>query len=275
MIHTVMGELDIAKNLGVILNKVRAAAERRPPEYKTHEPRLVAVSKTKPKELVIAAYENGQRHFGENYVQELIEKGNDPDICKKCPEICWHFIGHLQRNKVNKIVSTPGLFMVETVHSEKLASALDAAWKKLHHNSKLKVMVQVNTSGEEEKSGCEPEEAVSVVKYVKDSCQNLEFVGLMTIGIYGYDTALGPNPDFLCLRNVRTEVCKSLSMKLEEVELSMGMSDDFEHAIELGSTNVRVGSSIFGARQKKDSHSDKKDLVQDFAEMTLSKAGGN
>ncbi|XP_049807973.1 pyridoxal phosphate homeostasis protein isoform X3 [Schistocerca nitens] len=263
MIRTVMGELEIAKNLGVILNKVRAAAERRPPEYRTHEPRLVAVSKTKPKELVIAAYENGQRNFGENYVQELIEKGNDPDICKKCPEICWHFIGHLQRNKVNKVVSTPGLFMVETVHSEKLASALDAAWKKLHDNSRLKVMVQVNTSGEKEKSGCEPEEAVSLVKYVKDFCQNLEFVGLMTIGIYGYDTALGPNPDFL---------------------------------IELGSTNVRVGSSIFGARQKKDSNSDKKDsnsdkkdsnsdkkdsnsdkkdLEQDFAEMTLKKAGGN
>lgn len=275
MIRTVMAEIEIAKNLSVVLNKVRAAAERRQPEYRTHEPRLVAVSKTKPKELIITAYENGQRHFGENYVQELIEKGNDSEICKKCPEICWHFIGHLQRNKVNKVVSTPGLFMIETVHSEQLASALDAAWKKIHDNSRLKVMVQVNTSGEKEKSGCEPEEAVSLVKYVNECCKNLEFVGLMTIGVYGYDTSLGPNPDFLCLRNVRTEVCKSLDMKPEDIELSMGMSDDFEHAIELGSANVRVGTSIFGQRQKKNSNSEKKDLAQDFSELAVNKAEGN
>lgn len=112
-------------------------------------PRLVAVSKTKPTNLIIEAYEAGQKHFGENYVNELIEKANHPDILTR--DIRWHFIGHLQRNKVNKLLAIPNLYMVETVDTEKLASALDKAWQKLRKqdNLKLNVLVQINTSGEE------------------------------------------------------------------------------------------------------------------------------
>ncbi|KAJ4431921.1 hypothetical protein ANN_20528 [Periplaneta americana] len=114
------------------------------------------------------------------------------------------------------------------------------------------------------KNGCNPNEATRLVKHIIDNCPNLTLIGLMTIGKFGYDLSLGPNPDFICLRQVRDEVCKNLSIDYDKLELSMGMSDDFEHAvstldfifIEMGSTNVRVGSSIFGHREKKPSAKD-------------------
>ncbi|XP_065351200.1 pyridoxal phosphate homeostasis protein [Cloeon dipterum] len=232
------------------LERFEAACKRRPQELSSILPRLVAVSKTKPNELVIAAYEAGQRHFGENYVQELNQKGNDPEILLKCPDIRWHFIGRLQRNKIPKVINTPNLFMVETVDSARLATALHDAWGKFGKEP-LRVMVQVNTSAEEAKGGLIPEEAPDLVSHLLEKCPNLKFAGLMTIGQYGYDLSRGPNPDFQVLIKCRQNVCQKLGLNMEEVELSMGMSDDFEHAIEVGSTNVRVGSSIFGAREYK------------------------
>lgn len=120
-------------------------------EYQYFQPRLVAVGKTKPPELLIAAYEAGQRNFGENYVNELIDKANNAEILEKCKDIRWHFIGHLQRNKVNKILKIPNLYLIETIDSEKLATAVDNAWDKLKKDkdAKLNIMVQVNTSKEE------------------------------------------------------------------------------------------------------------------------------
>jgi len=113
-------------------------------------PRLVAVSKTKPKEAVLEAYEAGVRDFGENYVQEIVEKGLDEELVAKCPEIRWHFIGHLQKNKVNKLLLVPNLYAIETVDSLKLASALNSSWERSHPNGEpLKIFLQVNTSGEE------------------------------------------------------------------------------------------------------------------------------
>lgn len=214
----------------------------------------MAVSKLKPPELIVAAYEAGQRHFGENYVNELLEKGTNAAILEKCKEIRWHFIGHLQRNKVNKVLSVPNLYAIETVDSEKLANTLNNAWIKYRKSdeTKLKVMVQVNTSKEEVKNGCEIEEVIALVKYVINSCGNLEFMGLMTIGKYGYDPLTGPNPDFVSLKQCRDDISKELEIDITKIELSMGMSNDYEQAIEMGSTNVRVGSSIFGERPKKE-----------------------
>ncbi|XP_035555826.1 pyridoxal phosphate homeostasis protein isoform X3 [Canis lupus baileyi] len=167
------------------------------------QPRLVAVSKTKPVEMVIEAYCHGQRTFGENYVQELLEKASNPKILSSCPEIKWHFIGHLQKQNVNKLMGKHGLL---------------------------------------------PSETVSMVEHINAKCPSLEFVGLMTIGSFGHDLSQGPNPDFQVLLSLREELCKKLSVPPEQVELSMGMSMDFQHAIEVGSTNVRVGSTIFGER---------------------------
>ncbi|XP_011298871.1 proline synthase co-transcribed bacterial homolog protein [Fopius arisanus] len=243
--------MDVAGNLSLIKEKIRIACSKRSPDLANVTPRLVAVSKTKPPDLIISALDAGQKNFGENYVNELVEKGNHPDL--KNRDIRWHFIGHLQRNKVNRVLGVPNLHVIETVDSEKLAAAIDSGWQKFRkqEDDKLNVMVQVNTSGEEEKSGCDVGQASALVKYVLENCKNLNFMGVMTIGAYGYDPATGPNPDFLSLIKCRESICRELGLDKSKVELSMGMSTDYEHAIELGSSNVRVGSAIFGERLPK------------------------
>ena len=213
-------------------------------------PRLVAVSKTKPVQLVLHAYQRGQRHFGENYVQELVEKSQHP-LLANLEDICWHFIGHLQRNKCNSLVACPNLWAVETVDSERLANGLDTGWSK-KGSGKLNIFVQVNTSAENSKHGTNSsDEAVSLVQHIIKCCANLKFIGLMTIGKSGHDYTTGPNPDFMYLIDLRRRVCSELGLNCDEVELSMGMSADFEEATLAGSTSVRVGSVIFGVRQTK------------------------
>ena len=108
--------MSVKENLAGILSRVSAACGAGGPA------RLVAVSKTKPKDLLIQAYEAGQRHFGENYVQELVEKSHDQEMLTKCPEIRWHFIGNCQTNKVKSLVSCPNLVVIETITSTKLAT---------------------------------------------------------------------------------------------------------------------------------------------------------
>ncbi|XP_059161501.1 pyridoxal phosphate homeostasis protein-like [Physella acuta] len=238
----------IASQLKQVQDKIQNAASRRPGLLQYTHPRLVAVSKTKGTDLIIEAYDAGQRHFGENYVLELHEKANDIEIQDHCEDIKWHFIGHLQRNKVGKLLDVPNLYVVETVDSERLAKAVNDTWERLNKKSPLRVMVQVNTSGEDNKSGCAPQETTSIVKYIREKCPQITVMGLMTIGSFDHDPLTGPNPDFKTLYAVREEVSRTLNISIQDLELSMGMSADFEHAIEMGSTNVRVGSTIFGDR---------------------------
>lgn len=241
-------ELGVGVALRAVNERVQQAVARRPQNLPAVQPRLVAVSKTKPADMVIEAYSHGQRTFGENYVQELLEKASDPKILSSCPEIKWHFIGHLQKQNVNKLMAVPNLFMLETVDSIKLADKVNSSWQKKGSPERLKVMVQINTSGEESKHGLLPAEAIAVVEHINTKCSSLEFVGLMTIGSFGHDLSQGPNPDFQVLLSIREELCKKLNVPADQVELSMGMSVDFQHAIEVGSTNVRIGSTIFGER---------------------------
>lgn len=241
---------NITENLKMVSTNVSMAYTSSSPEMRAlAPPRLVAVSKTKPKELIIEAYESGHRHFGENYIQELCGKSTDPEILEKCPDIKWHFIGACQSNKAKDLVGCPNLSMVETVTSEKLASKLNSQAKNLQH--RLPVMIQVNTSGEANKNGVEPEATIGVLRHINTKCDKLKFAGLMTIGALARSLAAKDeedNPDFRKLLEVRNEICKSENLKPSEVELSMGMSNDYGEAINLGSTNVRVGSSIFGSR---------------------------
>lgn len=248
-----MAELNVVKALKSVTERMKIACEKRDESLQYVTPRLVAVSKTKPVELIIAAYNSGQRHFGENYVQELLQKSFDEEIRKHCKDIKWHFIGNLQRNKVNKIVTVPNLYLVETVDSENLAAALNNAWhrEKGTAGERLKVMVQINTSGEEAKNGADPSEAAELYEFIRLNCDYLKPIGLMTIGKLDHDLSTGPNPDFQRLLQCRIEVCKRNAFCIRDVELSMGMSHDFEHAIEVGSTSVRVGSIIFGEREMK------------------------
>ncbi|KAJ4768181.1 hypothetical protein LUZ62_078556 [Rhynchospora pubera] len=223
-----------------VMARVKQAAERsaRLPT----QVRVVAVSKTKPTSLIKAVYDStGHRSFGENYVQELIDKA--PQLPE---DIEWHFIGNLQSNKVKQLLSgVPNLYMVESVDDQKIANHLDRAVGSLGRNP-LKVLVQVNTSGEESKFGVEPSGCVELAKHVKLGCPNLVFSGLMTIGMLDYSST---PENFKTLLDCQKKVCAELGMAEEECELSMGMSADFEQAIEMGSTNVRIGSTIFGARE--------------------------
>jgi pyridoxal phosphate enzyme (YggS family) len=241
----------IGSNLKKVRERVAAAAELRPEELKNicPSPKLVAVGKTQPKEALIEAYKHGARFFGENFVQELVEKATSPELKENCPDIQWHFIGTLQRSNVPKLVSIADrLHLVETVSSEKLAICLNDTLKKKNVESPLNVFIQVNTSGEETKGGVPPGNLVQLVKFVLDKCPNLKFKGLMTIGVYDCTDDLA-NEDFKLLYNLLDKVCKELDLEQKNLELSMGMSGDFEKAIIMGSTNVRVGTTIFGPRQ--------------------------
>lgn len=198
---------------------------------------LVVVSKTKPVPLLQAAYDAGARLFGENYVQELIDKAP-----MMPPDVRWHFIGTLQSKKAKKLVNeVPNLSVVETVDSLKLAKLLNDAAK--GKGKVLDIYLQINTSGEDTKSGTGPAEASALAIAVQSQCPNVSVKGLMTIGAPGdlscFDTLVG----------CRVAVAAALGgIEPESLALSMGMSGDFEEAIARGATSVRVGSSVFGAR---------------------------
>jgi len=199
--------------------------------------KLVAVSKTKPSSDIMTLYKAGYRSFGENYFQELLDKAAE------LPEdIQWHFIGHLQSGKANKLVrEVKGLHVVETVDTIKLAKKLDAACEAANRES-LDIYIQVDTSGEDTKSGVPIPEVVALVMEIIESCKRLKVKGLMTIGAPG---------DFSCFDRLvesRQEVAEAMQIPPESLVLSMGMSGDYCEAIERGAGSVRVGSSIFGAR---------------------------
>ncbi|CAD7954973.1 unnamed protein product [Amoebophrya sp. A25] len=257
-------EIDIRGNLDAVREKIRAAASCDP-----QLPRLVAVSKTKPAEMLVAAYAHGQRFFGENYVQELVEKMDT--LSDSCPDIQWHFIGHLQSNKAAALVKAavalikdPALIKdqqhqhlpltIETVDSEKLAKMLNAAVAKAasedaqtSENLVLSVYLQLNSSGEDSKNGItDIEELTALARYVVKECPHLRLKGLMTIGAPDYSGCR--TQDFAFMKECQKKLVEELGSSLE---LSMGMSNDFETAIREGSDSVRVGSSIFGARAVK------------------------
>jgi pyridoxal phosphate enzyme (YggS family) len=171
--------------------------------------------------------------------------------CTEMPDdVSWHFIGPLQSNKAGPLVKTVGLnklACIETVSTLKLASKLNRAaelWnEEAGEQKKLGIYIQVNTSGEESKSGVNPgSEVGELIKQISDECPLLSIDGLMTIGLPG---------DYSCfdtLVKCREEAAVALNKDPNELELSMGMSGDFEIAIAKGATNVRVGSTIFGDR---------------------------
>lgn len=230
---------NVTKGLADVKKRVEEATKRSGRE--ANPPRLVAVGKTKPLDMILEAYGTGHRYFGENYVQEIIQKaGEAPE------DIKWHFIGHLQSNKAKALLEgVPNLSMLETVDTTKLADRLNRLCGELDRKDKLKILVQVNTSGEESKHGVEPVESTNLASHIVSKCPNLKFAGFMTIGMPDYTSR---PENFECLKECRKNAADELGIDESDIELSMGMSGDFEAAIEMGSTNVRVGSTIFGAR---------------------------
>ncbi len=232
-----MGQ-DICQNIEDVLTRIRKACNRadRDPD----EVQLIAISKMKPLDDIKAAFGCGQLHFGENRAKELQDKMEAYEE----DQIQWHMVGNLQTNKikymvnrVNWIDSVPKSKTLREI--EKRASRIDRV---------INTLIQINISGEDQKSGCEPENLAEILEYA----QGLEYVrvrGLMGMATFvDKDKVEKVRPEFRLLREVRD---KHRSYECENIqldELSMGMTNDMEIAIEEGSTMVRVGRAIFGER---------------------------
>jgi pyridoxal phosphate enzyme (YggS family) len=224
--HIAAASATVADRLAAVRARVAAAARGagRDPAAVA----LVAVSKTMPEAAVLEALAAGQRLFGENRVQEA--KAKFPALRARFPELRLHLIGHLQTNKAEEAVAVADL--IETVDRPKLVEALAKAMAKLA--KRLPVYVQVNTGEEPQKGGVIPGEAEALLAQCR--ALGLEVRGLMCIPPADDE----PAPHFALLADMARRLCLA--------ELSMGMSGDFETAIRLGATHVRVGTAIFGAR---------------------------
>jgi pyridoxal phosphate enzyme (YggS family) len=238
VIHSSMS---VATNIASIQDRITAAARRagRQPE----EIALMAVSKTQPPERIREAYVAGQRLFGENRVQEFTAKNN---ALRDLHAAEWHMIGHLQSNKAAK---TAELFRsVDSVDSLKLAEKLDAAAGML--GRKLDVLVEINVGGEAAKSGVAPDSsALEELLMAAARLKALVFRGLMTVPPLS-DDPQDARSYFRRLRELRDAIAARRLSAVAMDQLSMGMSHDFEVAIEEGSTCLRVGTAIFGERTK-------------------------
>lgn len=228
---------DIKKRYDGIKKRAKASAinsGRNPDDVK-----IIAVSKTHPVKELECAYKAGLRCFGENYVQELTDK-NDIFHDKGISGFEWHFIGHLQTNKVRFIA--PFVHFIHSVDSFKLADEISK--RAIQNERNINILLQINTSGESSKSGCEPDDAIQLIEKILE-LKNINVIGLMTIGTFTDDETI-QRREFSLLRNTLIEVNSQLGTNLKE--LSMGMTGDFEVAINEGATMVRVGTAIFGDR---------------------------
>lgn len=220
-------------NLETINQQIKAAAERS--HRQADAVKLIAVTKTHSSDVLQSAIEAGAVMFGENKVQEA--EGKIRELGRE--NIEWHLIGHLQANKARKAVK---LFdVVHTLDSIELAERLERISIE-ENRSELAVLVQIDLAGEANKNGIEEKELPALVKFLR-SCERLRFHGLMTIPPF-YEDAEKARPYFKRLREIRDEM-------LPNGELSMGMSHDFEIAVEEGATLIRVGTAIFGRRPPK------------------------
>ncbi len=230
-----MGQSVLKENYNNVLKNVQNACGRagRSPKDVT----LIAVSKTKPVEMLQEVYDCGCRDFGENKVQEIMDK------YEKLPsDIRWHMIGHLQTNKVKYIVDK--VYMIHSVDSIKLAKEISK--EALKKNVTVKVLLEVNVAKEETKYGLLTEEVLNFYNEVID-LPGLEVCGLMTIAPY-VENPEENRQHFVNLKQLMVDMISEKTDNISVGELSMGMTGDYEVAIEEGATFVRVGTGIFGER---------------------------
>lgn len=225
----------IRENLEKVRENIVQACERagRSPEDVT----LIAVSKTKPVEMIMEAYQAGVRDFGENKVQEMMDK-----IPQLPSDIRWHMIGHLQRNKVKYLIGKAA--MIHSVDSLRLAEEISR--EAVKQNTVMKILIEVNAAGEESKFGVSPAETEALVRAAA-GLPGIRVCGLMTIA------PLTENPEnnrifFKILKNLSVDIEGKNIDNVHMACLSMGMTGDYETACEEGATFVRVGTGIFGER---------------------------
>jgi PLP dependent protein len=234
----------IAANLGRIKERIKRAADRA--RRRAEDVTIVAVSKTFPFEVIRAAYDAGLRHFGENRVQEWESK--KPQVVDLAAT--WHLIGHLQGNKARR---ASGLFdRVDSVDSLAIALKLEAAFAAEHtgvvdHGKRLQVLIEVRLSDEASKSGAAESDLPALVEGVA-RLAHLQLLGLMTIPPF-LDDPERVRPYFSKLRELRDDLAQRLGQPLPV--LSMGMSHDFDVALEEGATEIRLGTALFGGRAAK------------------------
>ena len=226
----------IKENLTAVKQNITNACKKSGREAESV--RLVAVSKTRPVEDLQEAYVCGCRDFGENKVQELVEKY---EAMPK--DIRWHMIGHLQRNKVKYIVDK--VYLIHSVDSVRLAEEISK--EALKKDVTVSVLVEVNVAGEESKFGTMAEEAVSLVEEIA-KLPGICVKGLMTIAPY-VENAEENRLYFAKLKQIYVDIIHKNTDNVCMEELSMGMTGDYEVAISEGATYVRVGTGIFGERQ--------------------------
>ena len=230
--------MSVAAALNDVRARIHAAAAasgREPASVK-----LIAVSKTHPAEAVREAYTEGQRDFGENYVQELLQKAEQ---LSDLTELRWHLIGHLQRNKARLVA--PLVSLVHTVDTAELAGELAKRFASAVTGRRLPVLVEVSIAGEQQKHGVAPEALAELLQSI-EALPALELRGLMCVPPFTDDPA-GAAPFFAELSRLRE--LHGGAQRLPE--LSMGMTHDLEQAVAAGATLVRVGTAIFGARPQK------------------------
>lgn len=225
----------IKENLQEVEQKIKAACARS--GRSRDEVLLIAVSKTKPIELLRKAYEAGSRNFGENKPQEIKEK------YQQLPgDIKWHMIGHLQRNKIKYIIDK--VCMIHSVDSVRLAEAIDEEAAK--HRIIMPVLVQVNVAKEESKYGIMPEQTETFIRQIS-TLSHICIQGLMTIAPFTKN-AEDNRIHFRNLKKLYVDIKAKNIDNVNMCNLSMGMTSDYEIAVEEGSTMVRVGTGIFGER---------------------------
>lgn len=231
-----MERIMIAENIALVKKNMEAACNRagRNPQ----EVSLIAVSKTKPVELLREAYDAGCRDFGENKVQEIMDKyGQLP------PDIRWHMIGHLQRNKVKYIVDK--VFLIHSVDSYRLADEISK--EALKKGISVNILIEVNVAEEASKFGAHREEVLRLVENIA-VLPGICVKGLMTVAPY-VENAEENRQHFVNLRQLSVDI---MSKNIDNVSmgiLSMGMTGDYVTAVEEGATYVRVGTGIFGDRK--------------------------
>lgn len=231
-------EAQLAANLASVRANIERAAERAGHHY--NEITLVAVSKTKPLELIKVAHRLGMTHFGENRIQEALSKIEDfhPQ------DVSWHMIGHVQSNKANRVARV--FDCVQSVDSLHIAQALDR--HAVERERRLPILLQINVAGEASKEGMTPQEAPKLARQIA-ALPGLEIQGLMTIAPLVQDPE-EVRPVFRALRQMRDRLQDELP-DCSWQHLSMGMTDDYTVAIEEGATIVRIGRAIFGERKQK------------------------
>lgn len=226
------GEIDLFKNIENLKKRIATAAQKR--GISPEDIALVAVTKTVSPEKINLALQHGIKIIGENKIQEARDKFTQLN----CP-VEKHMIGHLQRNKVKYAVEM--FNMIQSVDSLRLAEEINQRTE-----SRMPILIEVNTSGESSKFGCAPEETIDLLKQIS-SLSNLEVQGFMTIGLFTDDIEK-VRPRFKMLKGIFDEA-KNLSLPNANISiLSMGMTSDFEIAIEEGANMVRIGTAIFGPR---------------------------